>query len=157
MSRFLPRNRSYWLAKLCEANYERLTLLVPDLEDIRSAVKASVQGKPALHIRLLERSPYTLTLELTHAFNRAMGELCEPAVRVRVYLDVRSVEVLSDHCRPEVRDALRDEATPQTVLDYKWSLNYFLSRWLDHCVKARYRLAAGPADRQPWMDSSAPA
>jgi uncharacterized protein YqiB (DUF1249 family) len=157
MSRFLPRNRSYWLAKLCEANYERLVALVPDLDQIRPALKASVHGKPALHIRLLERSPYTLTLELTHAFNRAMEELREPAVRIRVYLDARSVEVLSDHCRPEVRDALRDEATPQRVLDYKWSLNYFLARWLDYCVASRYRLASGPADLYPWLDSSAPA
>ena len=108
MSRFLPRNRSYWLAKLCEANYERLVALAPDLDRIRPALKASAHGKPPLHIRLIERSPYTLTLELTHAFNHAREELREPAVRIRVYLDARSVEVLSDHCRPAGRRAPRD-------------------------------------------------
>jgi uncharacterized protein YqiB (DUF1249 family) len=138
MSRFSPRNKSYWLAKLCEANYDRLIQLVPDLEHLQESVRASVHGKPALYLRLLDRSPYTLTVELTHAF----GWTIEPAVRIRVYLDARAVEVLSDHCRPEVREVFRKQMRPQDVLDYKWSLNYFLSRWLDHCLQSDYRFTA---------------
>jgi uncharacterized protein YqiB (DUF1249 family) len=142
MSRFSPRNKSYWLAKLCEANYDRLIRLAPDLEHLQESRRASAHGKPALYLRLLDRSPHTLTVELTHAFGWAIEASIEPAVRIRVYLDARAVEVLSDHCRPEIREALRKPVRPQDVLDYKWSLNYFLSRWLDHCLQNNYRFTA---------------
>ncbi|NTV79110.1 MAG: DUF1249 domain-containing protein, partial [Clostridiales bacterium] len=25
------------------------------------------------------------------------------------------------------------------IMDYKWRLNYFLSKWLDHCLQADYQ------------------
>lgn len=142
MSVFYPLEKSFWLHKVCEANYRKLTDLVPDLARIVDTATARVNDKPALHLRLLERSPYTLTVELTHDFARGYEPLVEPAVRIRVCLDSKTAEVLSDACRPFVRDALRDEASARDVLDYKWSLNYFLARWLDHCLSSEYRFGA---------------
>lgn len=143
MSVFFPAEKSFWLHKVCEANFLKLTDLIPDLNRIGDAATASVHDKPALHLRLLERSPYTLTLELTHDFARGYEPLAEPAVRIRVCLDSKTAEVLSDATRPFVLDALSDDANARAVLDYKWSLNYFLARWLDHCLSSEYRFGVG--------------
>ncbi len=135
-------NKSYWLEKICESNYRKLLSLVPDLDDLnesKSAV-ANAEGKPTLYLRLIQRAPYTLTLELTHRFQQEL-EAFEPAVQIRVYLDVKAAEVLSDYHRPLVADALKAGSSGQKVLDYKWSLNYFLDKWLDHCLQNRYRFS----------------
>jgi uncharacterized protein YqiB (DUF1249 family) len=142
MSVFYPAEKSFWLHKVCEANFRKLTDLVPDLDRMADAATAEADDKPALHVRLLERSPYTLTLELTHAFAQGYEPIAEPAVRIRVCLDSRTAEVLCDACRPVVLDALQDDTSARAVLDYKWSLNYFLARWLDHCLSSDYRFGA---------------
>jgi uncharacterized protein YqiB (DUF1249 family) len=142
MSALNPINKSYWLEKLCESNYSKLLCLVPDLANIPESnrVVAYADGKPSLHLRLIRRAPYTLTLELTYCFDQGL-EAFEPAVKIRVYLDARAAEVLSDHCRPFVLDALKSNRSGREVLDYKWSLNYFLYKWLDHCLKNHYRFS----------------
>jgi uncharacterized protein YqiB (DUF1249 family) len=142
MSVFCPVEKSLWLQRVCEANYRKLADLVPDLEGLAHAASAGASGKPNLHLRLLDRSPYTLTVELTHDFPRDTAFAAEPAVRIRVCLDSKTAEALSDHCRPCVLDALRHDPSAGAVLDYKWSLNYFLARWLDHCLSNDYRFRA---------------
>ena len=142
------------LQHVCEANYERLLRLVPDLLRIPAKATARVPGKPDLHLTLLERSPFTLVLELTHDFAAGFAALAEPAVRIRVCLDACTVEMLSDHVRSRVHEALRDELLPEAVLDYKWSLNYFLMRWLDHCLASRYQFCPGVADLEKGLVSA---
>lgn len=137
MSLLDPHEKSYWLAKICEANFERLFRLVPNLASLPASAVAKAEGKPLLHLEMLEQSPYTLTLELSHCFGSE--SLLEPAVKIRVYLDARAAEVLSDHARPHVHQALRQGTKAHEVMDYKWTLNYFLSRWLDHCLASEYR------------------
>lgn len=148
MSVFHPVEKSFWLHRVCEANYRRLMHLVPDLPRVQSLVSAAAQGKPALHLRVLERGPYTLTIELTHDFSGDLELLAEPAVRIRICLDARTAEVLSDRDRPGVHEALAT-ADGRAVLDYKWNLNYFLARWLDHCLSNNYRFGAGRAESEP--------
>jgi len=144
MSALNPVDKSFWLARLCEANFGKLLALIPDLAYIPETATARVDGKPSLHLKLIERSPYTLTLELSHCFMWEFQALLEPAVKIRIYLDARAAEVLSDHARPFVLDALKHDCSARSVLDYKWSLNYFLSRWLDHCLQANYRFGLSP-------------
>jgi hypothetical protein len=140
MSAFEPVEKSYWLSRLCEANYERLRRLIPGLDSQIQSTVAKADGKPALHLALLEHSPYTLTLELSHCFG--FESLLEPAVKIRVYLDARAAEVLSDHARPTVHDALHRNSPAREITDYKWTLNYFLSQWLDHCLACNYSFAS---------------
>jgi uncharacterized protein YqiB (DUF1249 family) len=146
MSVLEPLEKSYWLAKLCEANYERLLRLVPWLDGMACSAVAGAEGKPPLHLQLLEHSPHTLTLELSHCFG--FESLLEPAVRIRVYLDARAAEALSDHARPKVHEALGRQPRARDVMDYKWTLNYFLSQWLDHCLACNYSFGLAPAGRE---------
>lgn len=148
MSVLNPVNKSYWLASLCEWNYRKLNQLIPDLAIIPSAAALQAEGKPSLIVRLIERSPYTLTVELSHSFDWGFESLMEPAVRIRIYLDACAAEVLSDHERPFVLEALKEGPSLQSVMDYKWSLNYFLSQWLDHCLKSSYRFNLSSPDEE---------
>lgn len=141
MASFNPVEKSLWLQHVCEGNFVRLMRLAPDVLNLRSVAKARAKGKPELYLRLIERSPFTLVIELTHDFAGACATLAEPAVRLRVCLDSRTVEMLSDWARTHVHEALRDAASTESVLDYKWNLNYFLSRWLDHCLDCEYRFS----------------
>jgi uncharacterized protein YqiB (DUF1249 family) len=139
VSHFDPAEKSLWLQRVCEDNYRKLERLVPDLQALADGQMATgLSGLPPLHVSILERSPYTLLLELTHHFSFEAGSLVEPAVRIRVCFDARTAEVLSDHVRADVMLIPYDQREPSLVLDYKWRLNYFLSRWLEHCLDYQY-------------------
>ena len=127
------------LQDLCESNYRKLRRLIPGLRRLESRAVAFLDGQPALHVRLLEKAPYTLTLELSYCFEHGPQPLFEPALRLRVYLDAGMVEVLGDAERPPRR--LRGPVD-RAVLAHKWQMNYFLDKWLDHCLQRGYRFSA---------------
>lgn len=133
-----PINKSFCLERLCESNFHKLMRLAPDLGEINETAVAQAQGKPSLHLRIIDRAPYTLTVELSHHFADATQILGEPAVRVRVYLDVRSAEVLCYACRPPARQKAAPMLGVKQLMNNKWSLNYFLEKWLSHCLLSGY-------------------
>ena len=59
------------------------------------------------------------------------------------YLDAESAEVLADHNRPHIAHALKRTERVEEIMDYKWSLNYFLEKWLNHCLRLGYRFEHG--------------
>lgn len=134
-----PVNKSLCLEQLCEANYLKLLRLIPGLCSVKERAVGIAEQKSALSIRILERNPYTLTIELNHHFKHAPDPATEPALQIRVYLDAKSAEVLCDYIRPTVNKAIKQPCSDTAVMDYKWRLNYFLSKWLDHCLQAEYR------------------
>ena len=144
---FSPFEKSLWLHRICEANYRRLLILVRDFDGLESTVMARARdpSKPPLRLRVLERSVFTLEIELSHEFGRVADALGEPGARVRVCLDAKTVEMLSDQDRPAPSKILGQDAPLVRVLDYKWSLNYFLMRWLDHFVAEEYAAMDVPA------------
>lgn len=140
MSVFYPVKKSLWLQQICEANFHKLCILIPDMLRVEDNACAScIPGMPKLHLRTLERSAYTVTMELTHDFSVEFEALHEPAVRIRVCFDSRTAEVLNDHERPTVNEVFGHDRNHGAILDYKWSLNYFLNQWLDHCLSKNYR------------------
>ncbi|MBM4201433.1 MAG: DUF1249 domain-containing protein [Gammaproteobacteria bacterium] len=151
MSRFRPRNSSYWLAQLCESNFRQLCELVPDLATLQPRATADAQGKPPLHLTVVDRSAYTVTLELSHCFGLDTERRFEPGIRVRVYLDGKCAEALLPPRRPPPADHGNHRGEGAEVLEEKWASNYFLQRWLEHCLRSRYRfgLIAGVAEEPP--------
>lgn len=91
-----------------------------------------------LYLEIIERTPYTLTVELSHCFNNDSEGSLAPAVKIRVYLDAQLAEVLSDHARAGVAQVFKDPGLSREIMNYKWRLNYFLQKWLDHCLKKDY-------------------
>lgn len=145
LSNLNPVNKSCLLQTLCESNFHKLFRLAPELTRIKKLAAAEASGRPTLYIRILNRNPYTLTLELTHRFESDNEGRAEPAVKIRVYLDAKSAEVLRDTSRALGRHALKNNPAPEIVLEYKWTVNYFLERWLDHCILQGYRFSHSEA------------
>ncbi len=142
MSQVNPVNKSFCLEQICESNYHKFLRLIPDLYQIKTSAIGQFPNKPSLHLKIIERSAYTLTVQLTHCFMGTPDELIEPAVKIRLYLDAKLAEVLRDHSRIDVFKAISDTGQSKKIMDYKWSLNYFLSKWLDYCLQTDYRFKA---------------
>ena len=142
MSKIRPVNKSLCLEQLCDSNYRKLLRLIPGLLQIQQDAVAYAASKPELHLQIIDKAPYTITVELSHRFNRRLSDFLEPAVKLRIYLDARLVEVLSDHARVNVHRAIDNPGRLIEVMDYKWTLNYFLDKWLDHCLKANYEFSS---------------
>ncbi len=138
MTYIQPINTSLCLQQICETNFKKLFALIPDLRDFETEAQGETSGKPDLYLKILDRSPYTLTIELSHKFNRHLDSLLAPQVKIRIYLDAEMVEVLCDHARDPVAQVYKDPGKTRDIMHYKWRLNYFLNKWLDHCLKTRY-------------------
>jgi len=133
-----PVNKSICLEQVCESNYQKLFKLIPDLMAFQETAIGLAPHHTTLHLEIIERTPYTLTLELSHCFNKSLA----PAVKIRVYLDAQLAEVLNDHARAGVAQVFRDPGLSREIMNYKWRLNYFLQKWLDHCLKKDYLFSA---------------
>ncbi len=138
MGLFAPVNASLCLEQICESNYGKLFRLIPDLQSFAHAAVGRADDRPPLYVQVLERNPYTLTICLSHYFGAPMADLFEPAVTIRVYLDVRLAEVVRDYARADVDRVYADPGALAEIRDYKWRLNYFLQKWLDHCLGLGY-------------------
>jgi uncharacterized protein YqiB (DUF1249 family) len=139
MSQLTPVNTSWCLEKICESNYQKLFRLIPDLTSFNKSAIGHTQDKPSLYLYVLERDRYTLTIELSHCFNWQLRELIEPGLKIRIYLDAELAEVIRDNDRPAVQRVYKNPGNTLAIRDYKWRLNYFFEKWLDHCLKTDYR------------------
>lgn len=139
MSLVNPVNKSLCLEQVCESNYHKLFKLIPDLLSFKKRTAIGLAAHHTmLHLDIIERTPYTMTVELSHCFNKNNAELLAPAVKIRVYLDAQLAEVLSDYARANVTQVFKDPGLSLEIMNYKWRLNYFLQKWLDHCLKKDY-------------------
>jgi uncharacterized protein len=132
-------NTSFCLEKICESNFQKLFRLIPDLCSFTSSAIGRTQNRPALFLDVVERNPYTLTIELSHRFDRQLSVIFAPDVKIRIYLDAQLAEVIRDQERPEVAGVFKNPGLVREIQDYKWRLNYFLQKWLDDCLKTDYR------------------
>jgi len=142
MSFVNPVNKSICLEQVCESNYQKLFKLIPDLIGFKETAIGRAPHNTTLYLEIIERTPYTLTLELSHCFYKDSDEFLAPAVKIRVYLDAQLAEVLSDHVRAGVAQVFKDPGLSLEIMNYKWRLNYFLQKWLDHCLKKDYLFSA---------------
>jgi uncharacterized protein YqiB (DUF1249 family) len=139
-SRLVPqtivRPRSFvGLMSLYESNYARLRHLVPELERLDGCYRSRVAGDCDLHVDILERSRYTVTLTLTYYFETGEGRVADPDMRVRVYLDGRLAEAMqlgNDHRHAEVCRLLREN---RRELGARWRRNIILNKWLDYLIE----------------------
>lgn len=133
-----PVNTSLLLEKICESNFQKLFRLIPELTQFKDAAIGITNNQPALHLAVLERNPYTLTIELSHCFKDHHSPMMAPAVKIRIYLDAQLAEVIKDHDRPAVDKVYQNPGQLIAIQTYKWRLNYFLQKWLDHCLSNQY-------------------
>ena len=122
------------LMSLYESNYIRLLNVVPELDRIDGCFRSSVAGDCCLHVEILERCKYTITLSLTYQFETDDGLIADPDMQVRAYLDGQLAEVLS--LRGDVRHAelRRLVRVHRQELDVRWRRNVILNKWLEYLI-----------------------
>ena len=120
------------LMALYESNYLRLMRLVPELSRIDGCFRSRVAGDCDLHLEILERSRYTITLSLTYHLETDEGLLIDPDLTVRAYLDGQLAEVLAigkSQRHPALRRLVHEH---RAELDRRWRSNIVLNKWLDY-------------------------
>lgn len=120
------------LMALYESNYLRLLRLLPEIERLDGCFRSRVAGECDLHIEILERCRYTLTLSLTYHLETDEGLFTDPDMTVRVYLDCQLAEVMQigDLQRHATLKELSREHRRE--LDLRWHRNVILNKWLEY-------------------------
>ena len=122
------------LMSLYESNYLRLLNVIPELDRIDGCFRSVVAGDCCLHVEILERCRYTITLSLTYQFESDDGLIADPDMQVRAYLDGQLAEVLSfrgDVRHEELRRLVRMH---RQDLDVRWQRNVVLNKWLEYLI-----------------------
>lgn len=126
----------------CEANYIRLTKLVAHSAADETRFMVTRADQQWLHLlRVIERSPYTTTLELSRvALDTASHWLSMPKLTLRMYHDAKLAEVLAweGHKRLRPRYDYPNQSMYQS--DEKYQLNRFLGEWLSLCLAQGHAL-----------------
>ena len=119
------------LMSLYESNYLRLLQLVPEIERLDGCFRSRVAGECDLHVEILERCRYTVTLSLTYRFDTGEGDIANPDMIVRVYLDGALAESMSFGAEQR-HDRLRQLVSAhKRELSARWKRNIILNKWLE--------------------------
>ena len=120
------------LMALYESNYLRLLRLMPELTRLDGCFRSRVAGDCDLHVDVLERCRYTVTLSLTYHFETDDGLLVDPDMTVRVYLDGQLAEAMAIGQRQRHRALKQLVHEHRTELDRRWQRNCVLNKWLEY-------------------------
>ncbi|MEM7501819.1 MAG: DUF1249 domain-containing protein [Pseudomonadota bacterium] len=120
------------LMSLYESNYVRLLRLVPELTRLDGHYQSHVAGDISLHLEILERSRYTITLSLTYFFFENGVRVADPDLRVRAYLDGSLAEAMRVGGKSRHAGFRRLWHEHRRELDERWRQNIVLNKWLDY-------------------------
>ena len=118
------------LMSLYESNYRRLLRLIPEKRFGFDAAVSRSELDHDLHLEVLARDKYTLTLRLTYLFRQGLNpdsaDQANPDLVVRIYHDAGLAEAMDhrDHA-PAPKHAF-----PERLAD-SWRRNVLLNKWLD--------------------------
>lgn len=132
------------LMELYEQNYILLRRMLPDIDELPDYWVSRVAGHLDLHLWVVERAKFTTTLRLSYQFHgRDNREEYEPDLTVRIYHDARSAEAMSAivHGKPRKTAGQMQQAS---TLQWRWSLNRFLYRWLRYSAHIGHHFKARP-------------
>lgn len=122
------------LMSIYESNYLRLLRVIPELERLDGYYQSRVAGDCSLHLEIIERSRYTVTLSLSYFFFENGQRIADPDMKIRAYLDGHLAEAMSldgHHRHVALRRLSREY---RCELDQRWRRNIILNKWLEYLV-----------------------
>lgn len=127
----LPRPNTFaGLMELYESNYIKIKKLCGNFNNLDEYAISNIDKGLDLHIRIVERNKYTITLNLTYQFSHLSEKPRNfPNLLVRVYFDAMQAEVLQRETRSTALKTF-----PAGHLRNKWRDNRFLFKWLTFCL-----------------------
>lgn len=137
------------LMAACETNYWRLRkLLLPEFPKfangdvfVFSLPSPGQQQERLLRLKILERSPYTTTLELMEVVSDEQVSRwgLSPQLMARIYHDAKTAEVLVFQQQKNFYGRYEYPNAQMRQQDEKFQLNSLLAEWLNHCLQFGYR------------------
>ncbi len=120
------------LMELYENNYIKLKKLCGDFNVLDEKSVSSIRHGMDLYLQVIERTTYTVTLNLTYQFDEKVytDESKYPNLIIRVYFDAMQAEVM--------QRVVRKGPNNNTLgghLKHKWRDNRFLFKWLSFCLR----------------------
>jgi uncharacterized protein YqiB (DUF1249 family) len=128
----LRRGSFVGLMALYESNYLRLLRLIPEIARLDGCFRSRVAGDCDLHVDVLERCRYTVTLSLTYHFRTDEGLLTDPDMTVRVYLDGQLAEAMAVGQQQRHGMLRKFVHEHHSELDLRWQRNCVLNKWLEY-------------------------
>jgi uncharacterized protein YqiB (DUF1249 family) len=130
----LPGRFEYLMGLYAE-NYHRLVRLFAPHKLAAGEYVSSVDDGLDVRLKIQEKHPYTVELELTYAFVDVETGQPSPSAQLRMYTDAHVAEAL--HCHPGRRlwQVLGPFPPAHTVLQHRLSMNGFLTRWLEYLAE----------------------
>ena len=122
------------LMALYESNYLRLLQLIPELERLDGYYRSCVAGACDLHVEIIERSRYTVTLSLSYFFYDIDRRIADPDMKVRAYLDGQLAEAMTLRGGHSNADLRRLSRVHGQELDRRWRRNIILNKWLEYLM-----------------------
>ncbi len=122
------------LMALYDSNYLRLNQLIPELDRLDGYYRSRVAGDCDLHVEIIERSRYTITMSLSYFFNEGDIRIADPDMKVKVYLDGQMAESTGfsgEHRHAAFRRLTRMH---RAELDKRWRRNIILNKWLEYLM-----------------------
>ena len=124
------------LMDLCEENYHLMLKIAPQIRKMqgKSVSCHSAEGTAGvdLFLEVLEQSPYTSLIHLTHFLEKDSGR--DPDAVIRIYHDSSQIEVID--LKQKNLPVICDYQPPSLRL--KWKANLFIFKWLNFCRKQGY-------------------
>lgn len=137
------------LMAICETNYWRLRkLLLPEFPKfmngdvfIFSLPSPNNLDERHLRLKIIERCPYTTTLELNEIVSddKISRWGLSPQLTVRIYHDAKTAEVISFQQQKNFFGRYEYPNAQMRQQDEKFQLNSLLAEWLHHCIQFGYR------------------
>jgi len=148
MLQSIPSRSFATLMELYESNYILVRRLAPALREMADEQVSVVPGGVDLHLRVMDRAPYTTSVCLTHFFDANSPLRAQPDLRVRVYHDAHAAEVMPDSFSRESGISKAEWRADHKSLAWRWELNRFLNRWLRYCLTEGHSFCTeGPGPR----------
>jgi len=113
-----------------ENNYIKIRKLCGNFDNLHEYSFSCISNALDLHLHVIERTKYTITLNLTYRFMEHDNKPKDlPNMLIRVYFDAMQAEVLHRETR---RTSICEPNTGR--LRNKWNDNRFLYKWLCFCI-----------------------
>jgi len=142
MSHTINYKRHHDFERLYEINYQLLLKLIPQLHKMSTVCVSTVLNAADLHLRVIERSPYTTVISLTHEFMAGPAHLPAPDLWIRVCHDACVAEAIANQDGQSPAHARTYTWHKGLDADIKWRLNTFAERWLKECLKQGHQFIA---------------
>jgi uncharacterized protein YqiB (DUF1249 family) len=127
------------LHRLHEQNYSLLMRLLPCLRDLEGEYQSAGRDGHILYLKILDVTPYTMTLSLTEYIQAGALKLAYPDLELRVYFDARVAEVLRFKSRTGISWHEPDPEYRRLTRPSVERLNEFLHHWLIRCLNKGHK------------------